>query len=270
MSIVLAALDTTAAARPVLETAVRIGELIGAEVEVVHVHGGPRDSIETAESLSARAGVRFRLLEGPVESALLGAISAPDVLAAVIGARSTTGGRRPVGRTALHILQHADKPVVVVPPEAVAPIAFRRLLVPLDGTEVSSRPVLEWLWPLLATDAELVVLHVFTDRTLPAMLDRPVRDTEMLGREFLTYHLPHAAHIEFRPGPVAARVAEVSREHAADLIVLSWSQDSSGGRAGVVREVLGAAACPVLLLPVQRPDSDDATPARAGDGKGRA
>jgi len=44
-------------------------------------------------------------------------------------------------------------------------------------------------------------------------------------------------------------VAEVSAEHGADLIVLSWSQDSSAGRAQVVREVLRASTLPVMLLP---------------------
>jgi hypothetical protein len=44
-------------------------------------------------------------------------------------------------------------------------------------------------------------------------------------------------------------VAEVSEEHRADLIVLSWSQDTSPERARVVREVLGASVLPVLLLP---------------------
>jgi len=265
MSVVLAALDTTAAARPVLETAVRIGELFGAAVEVLHVRSSPEGSFETPESLAARSGLPFRLLEDPVEAALLGAIGSSEVLAAVIGARSTTSGRRPVGRTARHILEHTDKPVVVVPPEVSSPQKFRRLLVPLEGTETSSRPVLEWLWPLLVTDVQLFVLHVFTDATLPAMLDRPVRDTEALGREFLTRHLPHANYIELRTGPVAARVADMSREHGADLIVLSWSQSSSGGRAGVVREVLGAASCPVLLLPVARSDTDDANRALTGD-----
>ena len=50
---------------------------------------------------------------------------------------------------------------------------------------------------------------------------------------------------------MAPLVAEMSQAHGADLIVLSWSQDSSHGRARVVREVLGASALPVLLLPVK-------------------
>jgi len=251
MSIVVAALDATAAARPVLETALRIGQMTGSDVEAVHIRRSRLESIETPEVLATRSEVPFRLLEGPVELELLATLGGPEVLGAVLGARATPGGRRPVGRTALHILKHTDKPVVIVPPDAIVPSSFRRLLVPLDGTEATSRSVLERL-PLLVADVELVVLHVFTDVTVPTMLDRPVRDLQLLGNEFLTHHLPQATDIEFRAGPVAVRVAEVLREQSADLIVLSWSQDSSAGRASVVWEVLGASSVPVLILPSRR------------------
>jgi hypothetical protein len=104
----------------------------------------------------------------------------------------------------------------------------------------------------LVAEVELIVLHVFTEVTLPTMLDRHYRDLEILGKEFLIRHHPQATHIELRPGPVAERVAEVSAEHGADLIVLSWSQDTTPGRALVIREVLGASTLPVMLLPVTR------------------
>jgi nucleotide-binding universal stress UspA family protein len=155
MSIVLAALDASPSARPVLETALAVGELTGAAVEAVHVHDGPPD---TPEWLAERAAVPLRVLDGPAEDALLEAVSAAEVSIAVLGARATPGGRRPAGRTALHVLQRADKPVVVVPPEALRPRRpLRRLLVPLEGSATSSEPVTQVLGPLLAVDAELVV-----------------------------------------------------------------------------------------------------------------
>jgi hypothetical protein len=250
MSIVATAIDNNPAARAELETAIQFGRLTGSDVEALHVRDGPLESLGTLEALTARLGVPLRVLEGPVRRALCDALGAPDVLAAVIGARITAGGQRSVGRTALHLLGRVDKPMLVVPPDAVAPGGIRRLLVPLEGATASSRPVLEQLRPLLVADVELVVLHVFTEATSPTMLDRPFRDLEILGKEFLTRHCPPAAHIEFRRAPVALRVAEVSREQGADLVVLSWSRDTSAGRATVVREVLGASALPVLLLPV--------------------
>lgn len=249
MSTVVAALDTTAAARPVLETALLIGELTASSIEAVHVRSDSVRSAEIPESLATRYGVPFRLLEGDVKHLLLGAFDRPEVVAAVIGARSTPGGRRPVGRTARHLLERANKPVVVVPPDYTPPTSLRRLLVPLEGNVPSSGAVLDKLAPLLTVDAELLALHVFTDLTVPSMLDRPSQDLDMWGREFLYRHLPQGSGIVLRPGPVAARVAEVSREHDADMIVLSWSQSPSPDRARVIRDVLANSVLPVLLLP---------------------
>ena len=261
MSIVVAVLDSSAAARPVLEVAQRIGELTESPVEAVHVRSDPLKSVETPESLAARNEVPFQVLDGTVEPEILRTMDRADVLVGVIGARATTGGRRPVGRTTLHVIARMNKPVVVVPPDLIAPGSFRRLLVPLEGTEESSQPVLDRLGPLLRSDVEVVVLHVFTDVTQPAMLDRPLRDLQMMGKRIpRRATIPHAAGIEFRPGPVAMRVAEVSQEQSIDLIVLSWSQDISAERARVVREVLSASALPVLLLPAP-PSNVDVTKA---------
>lgn len=249
MRTVLAALDSTAAARPVMEVALGIGRLTGSAVEAVHVPSGP---VETPQTLADRSGVPFRLLDGPVEGALLAAMAAPEVIAAVLGARSTPGDRRPTGHTALSVLERAMKPIVVVPPEAIdgSSHAFHRLLLPLEGSEESSRPVLEGLFPLLVDEVDLVVLHVFTAATTPRFLDRPGRDLEMLSDEFLCRYCPTATHIELRTGAVGQRVEEVCSGEAADLIVLSWSQTMEAGRAAVVRDVLVHAEVPVLLLPV--------------------
>ena len=252
MRTVLAALDAGPAARPVLETALGLGELTDSDVEAVHVQDGPT---EIPAWLASQSGVSLRILRGPVTTVLLDAVAGPGVVAAVFGARATPGGRRPVGRTALHVLERANKPIVVVPPEAVgvSPRPFRRLLVPLEGSEQSSRPVADSLSPLIAREIERVVLHVFTTATVPRTLDRPRRDLSLWGDEFLARFCPEAVRIELRTGPIGSRVAEVCAEAHADLVVLSWSQDSSSGRAAVIRDVLGRATIPVLLLPIGVP-----------------
>jgi nucleotide-binding universal stress UspA family protein len=249
MRTVLAALDSSAAARPVLETALGIAELLDATVEAVHVRV---NSTETPESLAARSGVPFRLLDGPVEETLLRCADDLAAVAIVLGARGTPGGRRPAGRTALHILEHSDRPVVVVPPEAVgvSPRPFRRLVVPLEGTDASSRPVAQRLVPLIHGDVELLVLHVFTPETMPRVLDRPARDMQMLGGEFLARYFPNATRIELRGGPVATQLTRLCEDEHVDLIVLSWSQDTSPGRAAVIQWALGHATVPLMLLPV--------------------
>ena len=95
------------------------------------------------------------------------------------------------------------------------------------------------------------MLHVFTAATIPPVMDRPNRDLAMWGSEFLARHCPNASRIELRTGSIASRVNDVCREEHADLIVLSWSQNSSPGRATVVRDVLTHATVPVLLIPAR-------------------
>jgi len=247
MNTIIAAIDSTAAARPVLETAVRMSELTRADVEAIHVGEGPNEMLEY---ITRRCGVSLRVLAGQVETELLHAIGAPEVIMAVLGARATTAGRRPVGRTALQVLRFAEKPVVIVPPEALSPPPLRRLLVPLEDTARSSQAILEGLCPLVNSDVDLVVLHVFTDATLPRMLNHSERDIETLGSEFIARNLPNAKSIEMRTGSVSARVIEVTEELGADLVFLSWSQANTSGRATVVQEVLGASGVPVVLVPL--------------------
>lgn len=93
------------------------------------------------------------------------------------------------------------------------------------------------------------MLHVFTPDTLPRVLDHPSRDLQLLGGEFLACHFPGANRIELRSGWVSSEVAALAGEEEADLIVLSWSQDTSGGHATVVRDVLSHSPVPVLLVP---------------------
>lgn len=247
--VIVAALDTTAAARPVLECAQRLAEVAQGQVRAVHVTDRAGSPIDTPRELAARACVPLELLDPPLGPALLGALDRPGVTAAVMGARSTPGGRRPVGPTTRHVIERSSCPVLVVPPEVLSPRAFGRALVPLEGTPESSQPILDALAPLVGDRVELVVLHVFTPESLPSMLDHPGRDLAILGEEFLARHLPDASRIDMRTGPTAARVAELSDEQDVDLVALSWSQATAPDRARVVRDVLAGSRVPVLLLP---------------------
>ena len=247
---VLAALGRDVGASVVLGTAGRFGGITNATVEGVHAGTWLPGTLAT---LTKRGGVALRLVAGPAGRALLAEIERPGVRAIVMGAGRDQSGRHPVGRTTRYVAERSTKPVVIVPIDGEGVRGeLRRLLVPLEGTESSSRPILDALLPLLVEGVEVEVLHVFTEETLPRMLDRPVRDSELLGREFLARHCPPASRIVLHAGAVADRVQEVAEERRAQMIVLSWSQDSSEGRARVVREVLATSQRPVLLLPVAR------------------
>ena len=97
------------AARPVLETAARDRTSSWAPtVEAVHVHDGP---VEIRRGGSpAHVDVPLRILHGPVDR-----VAARRPGRAVTSSRrcsaleATPGGRRPVGRTALHVLERAEQ-----------------------------------------------------------------------------------------------------------------------------------------------------------------
>lgn len=248
MAVLLAAVDDSPAARGVLATASGLSVLMGATVEALHVDPGG----ETARLAAEAAGVPYRVVSGAVEEAILAAVDDTRVVGVVVGARGRRSGHRPVGATARRLIERAAKPVTVVPPDHASAAPPKRLLVPLDGTEATSRAVGEVVRGLTGV-AEIVVLHVFDAATTPRFLDRPEADIELIGREFLACHCPGLqARFEARAGAAGeVIVAEVDAE-AAELVVLGWSQVFGDERAAVVREVLSRARVPVLLVPLGR------------------
>ncbi len=249
MTITLVAFESDTGATPLLDTALRFAELTGSCVEAVLEPGA--STVESkVRALLEKSGVPVRALTGPRGPTLGDAVSDPEVLAAVVGTREAHSRQFPVRSAGRSLIEETRKPVVIVPHNALAPARLQRLLVPLDDAEPSSRAILDQLLPLCVTPVELIVLHVLTEVTLPTMLDHPARDLEILGKEFLHRHLPHVHHIELRLGPIGRRVCEVSLELRSDLVVLSWSQNTSEDRALVIREVLSAVTVPVLLLPI--------------------
>ena len=250
MNTVLAALDTSPSAGEVLDTARRVARLTDATVIALHVRGHAGQVVTGLSSMADQAGVALRVVDGPPGPTLVAALRQPDAVAAVIGGCAPS--RRAVPRAwpvARALLQRTDTPVVVVPSGSGSTGEIRRLLVPLEGSDVSSRSVLEQLVPLVAADVDIEVLHVFTATTVPTMLDQPTYDLGTLGREFLRHHFPDAGTIEFRTGAIVDQVARVCIEHHMDLIALSWSQSPSPERGLVIRGVLEGASRPVLLLP---------------------
>jgi hypothetical protein len=62
---------------------------------------------------------------------------------------------------------------------------------------------------IVPKDIELVVVHAFTEKTQPAVLDRPYYDLEFIGHR-LARHSPPATDIRLRQGPVAAAINEIT------------------------------------------------------------
>jgi nucleotide-binding universal stress UspA family protein len=251
MEKVIAALDNSVAAGPVLAAATNFGQLLGTQVEAVHV---TEDGRRTPEAVAAAAGVPLRTLSGPTVEALVDAAAADDVVALVIGARRTPAGARPVGTTAFAVMRSLVKPLLVVPPDSVRAGDLRSVLVPLEGTVSTSIAPRSIMKLADAAQLDVVVVHVRDEESLPAFTDQPQHETAAWGHEFLARYCPWGigtVRLDMRVGVREHGILRAAEENHVDLIALGWSQELEANRAPVVRTVLERGRVPVLLIPVR-------------------
>lgn len=260
MKKVIAALDNSVAAAPVLAAATDLARLLGTEVEAVHVED---DGRRTPEAVAAAAGLPLRMLSGATVEALVGAAAAEEVVALVIGARRTPAGARPVGTTAFAVMRSLVKPLLVVPPDTVRGDDLRSVLVPLEGTVSTSLAPRSIMKLAHAAQLDVVVVHVRDEESLPAFTDQPQHETSAWGHEFLARYCPGgigAVRLEVRVGVREQGILRAAEENDVDLIALGWSQELAANRAPVVRAVLERSRVPVLLIPVRVVDPGAAAP----------
>jgi nucleotide-binding universal stress UspA family protein len=249
----IAALDNSLAAGPVLSTAVALGKLLGAEVVALHI---PADGDRTARIAAEAAGLELQTPAGPVVDSLIEIGRSSDVFAIVLGARGTPAGRRPLGSTALAVATSLPKPVVVVPPDARSPGELRRVLVPLEGTLSATLTPREIIRLADQSELEVILLHVLEEKSLPAFTDQPQHEHRAWAVEFVRRYSPWGigrVRLETRVGRTEDLIPLVAEEAGVDLIALGWAQELAEGRARIVRATLGHCRVPVMLVPVSLP-----------------
>ena len=160
---IVVGVDHSPAARRAAGWAAELASLLGAQVSAVHALGllvplggelvsahAHRDEIrEVAEqewcAPLADAGVAYRLRvrEQPAIDALVDEIAELDAGLAVVGTRGPgLPAEQAMGSTALHLLQEATVPVLVVPADgAERPPALQRLVVGNDGQPAAEAAV---------------------------------------------------------------------------------------------------------------------------------
>lgn len=253
MTAVLAALDDSAAARPVLDVARRVATLLTADLVAVHVRED--GSGTTAEAVAGSAGVPMIVRAADGSAAVTDAIAAVQrelgVAAVAVGTRGLVGSERPIGHVALRLVQELPVPVLAVPP-ASADRPIRRVLVALEGGAESEAAAALVDRFGDGSGLEVVALHVFPPEGLPPFGDHPVFETEAWSREFLRRTAgppPHRLRLEVRVGSVVDIVAGSVDEFGADLVVLAWNRTLAGGHGRIVRRLLETGRVPTLLLP---------------------
>jgi nucleotide-binding universal stress UspA family protein len=247
---VLAAIDSGAAARPVLSAARAVADLLGADVDALHVR---ERAWATAKAAADAAGMHLTLLSGRALERIMQEAGRPDVVAVVLGARATPRGARPAGHVATHIATSSRKPIVVVPPDCEVPVRLRRILVPLEAVMATASAVDSAVLAAATGGAEVVVVHVMTEQALPLFTDQPQHEVEAWTSEFRRRYCDHPeVRLEVRMGVPRDRVLAFAEEMRADAIILAWSQRLVPERAALVRSVLEHSRIPVILVPVAR------------------
>ena len=247
MRTVLACIDNSAAARPVLRAALAIAPLFGADVEAVHV---AEDGEATVAATALAIGVPLRTLHGDVVEALASLASDPDVVALTVGARGRPTASHPIGHVALELVNRAATPVMVVPPDATVAERVHRVLVAMEGTPANARSLKHAVELVAGADVELVVVHVDSESSIPSFSDQVQHETDAYASEFLARYAAGAplARLELRIGVPAEQILEAAESIRPDAIAIGHRSDPGPGHGEVVREVLERSRVPVLVV----------------------
>lgn len=246
MSTVLAALDDSAAASPVLTAAAALAPLLASTVQAVHV-GGPHAG--TARACADQAGVPYRVLAGD-PAAVISRLAADGVSAVVVGARARPVGRTAVGHLALELAEVVPTPLLVVPPQSRPAAVLRSVLVALEGTPGRPKTLRHALSVVAGADIDVAVVHVESEEDVPSFSDSAAHETEAYAREFLARYWPQGprARLVLRVGSPAEQILSVCKELHPDLLVAGWPQGRGSEHGHVVREVLSRSPVPLLLV----------------------
>jgi nucleotide-binding universal stress UspA family protein len=246
MSRIIAAVDDSVAANPVVAAARLLAPVFGADVEAVNVA-----DVEgrTAAAAAAGFGIPFRTTPGDPLAVLVALAAADDVVGFVIGQSSHVAATT-TGHLALGLADSVDKPVLVVSPRAVLPNRIRRVLVAMEGVPGRTRELKRALALAAGTELELVVVHVDDESSVPSFSDQVQYETEAYAEEFLARYAPgtHDVRLELRIGAPADQILCTCDEEEPDVLAMGWPHGDRPGRGDVVRAVLEHSSVPVLLV----------------------
>lgn len=146
-------------------------------------------------------------------------------------------------------------------------LPYRRILLPLDGSETAAQALPHAQELAAQSGAELVLFQVIREQGDEMMFtpELQIRQPGVIQQEVLTEHASHVlqrladslalhkipAKVILDTGDPAEKIVDYAANHAIDLIVMS-----THGRTGLARwaygsvagKVLSAAPCPVLLV----------------------
>jgi nucleotide-binding universal stress UspA family protein len=288
---VLCPVDLSDLSRRALAHAGAMARRYGAQVTVLHVVPNlapihvPSPLLDDAERARVDAGMRqltahlpgelvidLRIQEAAdVSREILAQAAAVPADLLVLGSHGRSGFSRVLlGSTAEKLVHRAVCPTMVVPPQGPdaspdEPVRFRRILCPVDFSDIARRAVAYALDLVEGDDAQVTLLHVIevppewselplsspidVDRIrAAAAADALRRLRELVPRDALK---SRRARTAAREGAAYGEILAQALEDRADLIVMGVR-----GRHAIDRMVFGsntirvlrASACPVLII----------------------
>jgi nucleotide-binding universal stress UspA family protein len=279
---VVVALDGSPAAATALPLARVVARQLGAAVEILHVSPAlPPDPAVLkllSSDLEVGAATRLRWAVGYPAAGILEAVSDPTVELVIL----TTHGRQValdgyLGRVAEAVIASTPHPILLARPEAAARVGeavaeLRHLLLPLNGTPTTAAALQPATALASRLGAAVDLLYVANPDQGPPLergsigapryVDQPQHEWPAWGREVIQRlchdlaecpaNVPVAMH--WASGDIGGAIAAFATEHAVDAIALVRRSRLEPGRAAVLRAVLNATPCPILL--VSGPESE--------------
>lgn len=260
-------LDGSATALRALGPAAWLASRLGARVHVLHA-----GSEHPREEALARLGVpeKYRPLcevhplAGDAAQAIVEAETryALELLVMTSGGASADGDRPldGVGHVARSVIERSRSPVVLLPPGYRERLPWRSALVPLSGEPGTDESLAAALPLAHALALKVTVAHVASERPAPGGFpvgtDEAHHELPSLLNEFVERACPlcsaaERAHIEdFRlyQGDIAGELLRLIAEKHISLLVVGWHGRFMAGHARVLKALIEAVSCPLLLV----------------------
>jgi len=274
---VIVPLDGTVESTRALPVARRIAKRESAELYILHVGAQITDPRQKLKGLGVDPGaLRGAILEqssgNPAEIIIQNVRSKSGPLLVMCTHTKPQHVDEGVGSVTRAAICECSTPVLLIPPDRTySEWEVKRVMFPHDGTPESAVGIGRAFHAACEIDAEPLVFHVSTRAEYgtapvpgtfasPKYLDQWQHEMPSWTREFLE-RLEALAH---HPGGVKLRlftaagdpgeeILHFAREQRVDVIVLTWHGSWKPERAQIVRKVLAASLCPMLLLRVPPP-----------------
>jgi nucleotide-binding universal stress UspA family protein len=254
MTLLLAVADTVADGE-LVASARSLAKAAGWDARAVHVRGPGGPELGSADA----EGLEIVELEGDATAEISRLVGMADVDAVALGLR--TAAAPGMGHVTEALLAHPKAPLLLVRPGMRPLTTLRRLVVPLEGSPSASSAMRHADDALCARGREIVMLHVVTRSTprergslpAPRIVDQEHYEWSAWQDEFCMRfsQCPEGGRhrVCVRVGEPVPTIVKEAREDGAELIVLSWKGSFADGHGAVVKALLDAAPCPLLIVP---------------------